>query len=104
MSPAKDARPLSPLSPLGRGGKEAPGARTMSEKRTRYRIALYALAACGLLAGGALVGRGLTAWWAPPNPPGHIVYLGDPEHPAFPPALLDEEPPAQPACERIAHL
>ncbi|HKB42323.1 MAG TPA: hypothetical protein VKD72_38205, partial [Gemmataceae bacterium] len=76
----------------------------MSEKRTRYRIALYALAACGLLGGGALVGRGLTAWWAPPNPPGHIVYLGDPEHPAFAPALLDEEPPARPARDGIANV
>src|SRR5262249_10229248 len=93
-----------PLFPEGRGGKEAPGGRTMSEKRTRYRIALYALAACGLLGGGALVGRGLPAGWAPPTPPGHIVYLGDPEHPAFAPALLDEEPPARPARDGIANV
>src|SRR6266511_6309938 len=76
----------------------------MSEKRTRYRIALYALAACGLLGGGALAGRALSAWWSPPKRPSYVVYLGDPENPAVAPALLDEEAPARPARDGIANV
>src|SRR4051812_34037450 len=50
----------------------------MSEKRTRGRTALYAMAACGLLGGGILLGRCLAAAWGKPEAPTYLVLLANP--------------------------
>src|SRR5947209_14336294 len=60
----------------------------MSEKRMRYRIALYVLAVFGLLGGGILAGRSLPAWWGPADRPPHRAG-GAMENNA---SLLDEAP------------
>src|SRR5437763_10630322 len=63
----------------------------MSEMRMPYRTALYVLAACGLLGGGVLAGRCLSAWRGPADRPRSV-------------ALLDEAPPACLAQDGIVHV